>query len=232
MHTREEIQSKLRTIMERIDAVCKRTDKKTTLVAVSKTKPVEMIQWAHEAGCRNFGENYAQEFRDKTAELSDVTDLRWHFIGSLQRNKVRYVVGKAVLIHSVGTVSLLDAIQSRAARADIVQDILVEVNLAGEPSKSGLSEAELPSMLAQFADRPNVRCLGLMTMPPFFADPEASRPYFVRLRELRDDLRPRFGGNVDLTHLSMGMTADFEVAIEEGATLIRVGTAIFGPRGT
>jgi len=230
MHTSEEIQSRLRAVMGRIDAVCRRTGHEATVVAVSKTKPAEMIEWAYETGCRNFGENYAQEFRDKTQKLSGLSDLRWHFIGSLQRNKVRYVVGKASLIHSVSSVSLLDAIQNRAGRADIVQDVLVEVNLAGEQSKTGLPESELPSMLAQFSDKPNVRCVGLMTMPPFSINPEASRPYFARLRSLRDHLHTQFTNHVDLAQLSMGMTADFEVAIEEGATLIRVGTAIFGPR--
>jgi pyridoxal phosphate enzyme (YggS family) len=200
------------------------------LCAVSKTQPPAAIRAAHAAGQRCFAENYAQELRDKAAELGDLADLTWHFIGPLQRNKVKYVVGTAALVQSVDSVRLLEELGRRAAQAGAPLPCLVEVNIAGEATKSGVAPAELPALLDAFAAQPALSCLGLMTMPPFADDPEAARPHFRALRALRDREAARPRPRVDLRHLSMGMSQDFEVAIEEGATIVRVGTAIFGAR--
>jgi len=197
------------------------------LIGVSKRHPLAAILEARAAGLEDFGENYAQEFRDKAAALEN-NPPRWHFIGALQRNKVKHVVGKA-LIHTVDRSSLLEAIEARAAREELVQEVLVEVNLGGEAQKAGVSEADLPALLDHFAGTPHVRCIGLMLIPPP-APPEVTRGFFARLRALRERLADDLRLGVDLQHLSMGMSSDFEVAIEEGATLLRVGTAIFGPR--
>jgi pyridoxal phosphate enzyme (YggS family) len=148
----------------------------------------------------------------------------------LQRNKVKYVVGTACLIHTVASRSVLEEIEHRAAAAEVQQEVLVQLNLSGESTKSGILEAELEPLLDSFASCAHVRCAGLMTMPPFFDDPDRARPLFARLRDLRDRAAETVRTNVDLHHLSMGMSGDFEVAIEEGATLVRIGTAITGPR--
>jgi len=205
-----------------------RSPEEVTLVCVSKTVRADAVRAAYEAGARDFGENYGQELRDKASALADLPGVRWHFIGGLQRNKVKYT-SAARLIHSIDSAELVAEVERRAAAAGRVQEVLVQLNLAGEETKSGIGEPELEDLLAAFATCRSCRCVGLMTMPPFFDDPERARPIFARLRELRDrHAAPRPG--VDLRHLSMGMSGDFEVAIEEGATLIRVGTAIFGER--
>ena len=196
------------------------------LVGVSKRQPSAAIREAHAAGLLAFGENYAQELRDKVEELSELA-VTWHFIGALQSNKVKYVVGPG-LVHTVDRVSLLEAIEKRAAKQGVEQRTLVEVNL-GERQKAGADTDEIPALLGAFAETPHVRCEGLMIIPPAGA-PEQTRVYFRQLRELRDTLAATPRPNVDLRHLSMGMSSDYEVAIEEGATLVRVGTAIFGPR--
>lgn len=197
------------------------------LVAVSKKQPVEAIAEAIAAGVRDFGENYAQELEAKREALRDST-LRWHAIGPIQRNKVKLVVGTH-LIHTVDRAELLTAIESRAATLAITQDVLVQVNLVGEESKSGIGPAALPELLDRFAATPHVRCRGLMLIPPV-ADPAHTRGHFAALRELsvREAAHPR--PNVELTELSMGMSDDFEIAIEEGATIVRVGRALFGER--
>jgi len=220
-------------VKKRIEAACARAGRSpqdVTLVAVSKTHPVEAIRAAFAAGQRIFGENYGQELRDKAASLTDLAGLEWHFIGPLQRNKVKYVVGTATLVQSVDSVEILDEIEKRAAMRGVHVPCLVEVNIAGESTKSGLSPDEVGPLLDAFASRPHVSCHGLMTMPPFAEDPEEVRHYFRILRSLRDTLSLTPRARVDLRHLSMGMTQDFEVAIEEGATIVRVGTAIFGAR--
>ena len=199
------------------------------LVAVSKTKPVEEIQAAIRAGQVDFGENYAQELREKKAEVSDPR-VRWHFIGHLQTNKVKHLAGEAALIHSVDSVKLLEELEKRAAGKGLVQEILLEVNLGGEESKSGMTEAELPEVIAAALLHPHLKLKGLMTLPPYFPEGEPSRPFYRRLRELRDQAQARLLGRVELRELSMGLSHDFEVAIEEGATIVRVGTAIFGAR--
>ncbi len=197
------------------------------LIAVSKRQPIAAIQLAQAAGIQDFGENYAQEFRDKTAALGH-DPPRWHFIGALQRNKVKYVVGKA-LIHTVDRMALINAIEARARAQGVLQEVLVEVNLGGEAQKAGVAEADLPALLDHFQGAPHVRCCGLMLIPPPAA-PEITRKTFIRLRTLRDQLAGDAREGVELAQLSMGMSADFEIAIEEGATLVRVGTAIFGAR--
>ncbi|WP_419788397.1 YggS family pyridoxal phosphate-dependent enzyme [Pseudodesulfovibrio sp.] len=199
------------------------------LVAVSKYHPASDIRDLATSGQLDFGENYVQEARDKQDELSDLT-LRWHFIGGLQSNKAKYVAGKFALVHSVDSAKLLQAMDKKATGLGVVQDILLQVNIAGEEQKSGVTEEELPRLAEEAMAADGIRLVGLMTMPPFFDDPERARPVFARLRELRDGLSARLG--VRLPHLSMGMTGDFVPAVEEGATLVRVGTRIFGQRPT
>ena len=196
------------------------------LVAVSKIHPAEAIREAYEAGQRLFGENYVQELRDKQQSLGDLADLKWHFIGHLQRNKVRRIVGVVKLIETVDSKRLLDEVAKRAERASVNAGVLIQVNIRREQSKSGCDPDRLGELLAAVEDQPRVVSRGLMVLPPFELDADETRPYFEDLRELRD----RYGGVEALPELSMGMSHDFEVAIEEGATLVRVGTAIFGQR--
>ena len=202
------------------------------LVAVSKLQPLEAIAGAIAAGQRDFGENYAQELRDKVRALPSLQPLarevRWHYIGPLQRNKVKYVAGTSALIHTVDSLSLLDEIARRAEAAGIVQPCLIEVNVGAEPQKSGCAPDELPALVDAFRARESgVRLDGLMCIPPS-GDPEATRAHFRRLAELRAVERERT--SLPLPELSMGMSADYPIAIAEGATLVRVGTAIFGER--
>ena len=197
------------------------------LVAVSKTVDLAHIQAAVDAGQDLFGENYLQEARDKIAVLG--RQVSWHLVGSLQSNKAREAVALFDLIHAVDRLKLARALDAAAARLGKVQDVLIQVNQAGEATKSGVEPAAAPALLQEVARLPHLRVLGLMTMPPWFPDPEAARPYFQALRVLRDHLRGLTG--LPLTELSMGMSGDFAVAVEEGATLVRVGTAIFGSRG-
>jgi pyridoxal phosphate enzyme (YggS family) len=230
----ETIATKLAAIEERIQRACQRvhrTAREVTLVCVSKTVEAAIIESAYQAGARIFGENYGQHLRDKSLLLAELSDLRWHFIGRLQRNKVKYAVGISSLIHTVDNPALIEAIDRQARSRDCVQKVLVQLNLSGEASKSGCAEPELGELLTHFGSRRHTRCVGLMTMPPYAPDPESSRELFARLRQIRDRFREQDPiPNVDLRHLSMGMSGDFEVAIEEGATLVRVGSAIFGPR--
>jgi PLP dependent protein len=199
------------------------------LVAVSKTKPAADVRKAMAAGQLDFGENYGQELRDKLAGVSDPR-VRWHFIGKLQTNKVKDVVGRVALIHSADSAKLILEIAKRAAGMKAVQEILIEVKLGGEESKSGAAEAEVGGLIEVALKEPAVRLRGLMTMPPYFPEAEKSRPFYRRLRELRDREQARLGSRVNLADLSMGLSHDYQVAIAEGATLVRVGTAIFGAR--
>jgi len=199
-----------------------------TLLAVSKSMPVEDLAHAMAAGQRDFGENYAQELRDKREELAGIPP-RWHFIGPLQSNKVKYVAGLVALIHSLDTEALLAEVNQRVPEG-AVQDCLVQVNVAAEPQKRGVAPDALPHLLDAFAWLPRLRCKGLMVIPPLSDDPEAARPHFAALRRLRDQEAARARPRVDLTELSMGMSHDLEAAISEGATIVRVGTAIFGER--
>jgi PLP dependent protein len=205
------------------------------LVAVSKTMPAADIRAALAAGQQDFGENYAQELRDKRAELEaasgDSGRPRWHFIGPLQSNKVKYLAGKVELMHTLDVPGLLDDTERRLAAAPAgLQQCLVQVNVAGEAQKRGLSPEHLPALLDRFAACPHLRCVGLMVIPPLCEDPEDARPYFRALRRLRDSEARTERPGVELRELSMGMSHDLEVAVAEGATLVRVGTAIFGER--
>ena len=201
------------------------------LLAVSKTRSADEVARLHALGQRAFGENYAQELRDKATLLAGDSTLpalpappEWHFIGPLQSNKVKYVAGRVALMHSVDSPALLDAIEARGAP----QPCLVQVNIAGEASKRGVAPGDLPALLDRFALATHVRCEGLMLIPPR----GDARPHFAALRALRDREATRARPNVELRELSMGMTEDLEVAVAEGATIVRVGTAIFGPRPT
>jgi pyridoxal phosphate enzyme (YggS family) len=230
------LKEKLTRIRERIAKAakdCGRDPRSVHLVAVSKTMPAEKVKEAIEAGVDILGENYIQEARDKISKLSDHT-VSWHFIGHLQSNKAKYAVKLFDVIHSVDSVKLVREIDKQAKKNDKVQKILLQVNIAGEDQKSGVKPVEIPNLLKEISERENVSVLGMMTMPPFFDDPEKARPFFRQLREMRDMLQQKFLSQLDpsvsLDELSMGMSGDFEAAIEEGATLVRVGTAIFGER--
>jgi pyridoxal phosphate enzyme (YggS family) len=215
------IATSLRGVRERIDRACdraKRDPASVRLVAVSKVQPIEAIREALEAGQRDFGENYAQELREKADAIG--SSVEWHFLGALQTNKVKMIVGRVALLHTCDRPSLAQELNKRAASLGVVQRVLVEVNLAREPQKGGIAPADLPAFVATLRKLPSLRCEGLMCIPP--AEEEA-RLHFRRLRELRDELGV-------LPELSMGMSADYETAIEEGATIVRVGTAIFGER--
>jgi pyridoxal phosphate enzyme (YggS family) len=226
------IADELARVRERIAAAIARRGpgREVRLIGVGKHQPIEKLLAAHDAGLRDFGENYAQELRDKLAAWPSERPATWHFIGALQTNKLKYVVGKT-LIHTVDRLELLRAIDQRAVREGVIQEFLVEVDLAGETRKAGVRPDDLPTLLDACAELAAVRCVGLMIIPPVEDDPEASRGWFRRLRDLHERLRAQPRAHVDLRELSMGMSADFQQAIEEGATLVRVGTAIFGARG-
>lgn len=198
------------------------------LVAVSKTRVAGEIDEAARAGQTLFGENYVQELTAKSGDV--IMPVEWHFIGSLQSNKVKQLVSRVTLIHSVDRLSLAEEISRQWGRAGLSCDILLEVNIAGEAAKGGISAAELPDLARRAALLPGVRIRGLMTMPPLFDDPEGARPYFRALRCLAEDVNAAGIPGVEMSELSMGMSGDFEAAIEEGATLVRVGTALFGER--
>jgi pyridoxal phosphate enzyme (YggS family) len=224
-----QIAQNLEEVRRRIKAAAQRAGRDPAtvrLVAVSKTAPVELIREAATAGQRLFGENYLQEARGKIEALG--TAVSWHFIGHLQSNKAKSAVELFELIHGVDRLKLARALDSAAASTGTIQKILMQVNLAEEASKSGTSPEAAPELLRQISGLAHLRLVGLMTMPPFL-EPEAVRPYFRALRELRDRLQDL--GGTPLPELSMGMSGDYEVAIEAGATLVRVGTAIFGSRG-
>ena len=199
------------------------------LVAVSKTKPVEMVKEALESGQLIFGENYIQEAMEKI-ETMDGSAIQWHFIGHLQSKKSKYAAGAFDLIHSVDSLKLATEINKQAAKKGVVQNILIQVNTSGEESKSGTTETEVLELVRQVAELENVAIKGLMTMPAFFDNPEGARPYFRQLRQVSERIASLDIPGVEMKELSMGMSGDFEVAIEEGATLVRVGTAIFGAR--
>jgi len=201
------------------------------LLAVSKTRTAEEVAAAAAAGATHLGENYVQELVDKHEALARTgLALHWHFIGHLQRNKVRFLAPFCALIESVDSARLAEEIDRRATAAGRVQPVLLQVDLAGEETKYGCPEAEVPEVAARLAALPGVDWQGLMAIPPLAEDPEQSRPYYRRLRALRDELAAQFPEQ-RLAHLSMGMSQDYAVAVEEGATIVRIGTAIFGPRG-
>lgn len=221
----------LRIVQENINKACLRSGrdpKEVTLIAVSKTKPVEMLREAYDAGARYFGENKVQEITAKYPELPE--DINWHMIGHLQRNKVKYIIDKVQMIHSVDSLRLAEMIEQEAAKHDVVMPVLLEVNVAMEDTKFGLSEDEVLPLLEEISVMPHIRVKGLMTIAPFVENPEENRPVFQALRKLSVDIRMKNINNVSMDVLSMGMTGDYEVAVEEGATMVRVGTGIFGAR--
>lgn len=229
MSAPNDVGARLAMVRSRIEAAIARRGPgpSVRLVGVSKRQPLHAIEAAAAAGLEDFGENYAQELRDKQVARPDAP-WRWHFIGALQHNKIRLVSGCA-LVHTVDRERLLPALESHAAALGRVQDVLVQVNVAGEPGKAGITPEALPGLLDRFAALPHVRCRGLMLIPPA-GDAEATRPHFRALRQLAQEHARRARPGVELHELSMGMSADYEVAIEEGATVVRVGTAIFGER--
>ncbi|WP_251492466.1 YggS family pyridoxal phosphate-dependent enzyme [Otoolea muris] len=225
------IENNLKEVSDRIGAACKRAGRSredVTLVAVSKTKPVSMLMEAYAAGVRDFGENRVQEILEKAPLMPD--DIRWHMIGHLQTNKVRQVIDRVVLIHSVDSVALARQIEKEAAKRDLVVHILLEVNVAGEESKFGFSVDEAEEAAVEIAKFAHVRIDGLMTIAPFVENSEENRDVFQKLFQLSVDIKRKNIDNVKMDVLSMGMTGDFEKAVEEGASVIRVGAGIFGAR--
>ena len=214
--------------MEEACRVSGRNPEEVSLIAVSKTKPVSMLQEAYDAGCRDFGENKVQEIMDKIDRLP--SDIRWHMIGHLQTNKVKYIVGKVFLIHSVDSLHLAEAISKEAVKQNTTVNILIEVNVAKEDTKYGAMAEDTVSLVEKIALLPGICVKGLMTIAPYVENPQENRQYFVKLRQLAVDIKSKNIDNVHMDILSMGMTGDYMVAIEEGATYVRVGTGIFGER--
>ncbi len=208
---------------------CGREPDSVRLVAVSKTKPAIRVQEAIDAGVTTLGENYIQEAREKISDLSNAK-VSWHFIGHLQSNKAKYAVRLFDLIHSVDSLKLAKALNKEAGKCAKTQDILVQVNISGETTKSGIETRECLDLVEAITGLEHLSVKGLMTMPPFFDQPDKARPYFAALRELGDRVRQAAIPGVTMAELSMGMTGDFEAAIQEGATLVRIGTALFGER--
>jgi len=226
----ESIRERAAHVLGRVAQAAARSGRKgeeIRLIAVGKTKPVELIREAIEAGLAVFGENYVQEAEEK---IRAFPQAEWHFIGKLQRNKVKKAVSLFSWIQTVDSLSLLEEISRRAGEAGKVLPVLAEVNLAGEESKAGLDPGALAELIEAAPGLPGISLRGLMAIPPWTEDPEESRPYFVRLRGLLAECVSRGGAGPAMTELSMGMSNDFEAAIEEGATMVRVGTAIFGSR--
>lgn len=225
------IRENLETVEKKIEAACERAGRErseVTLIAVSKTKPVSDIRQAMECGIKVFGENKVQEIQQKTEEIKE--DLNWHMIGHLQANKVKYLPGKVCMIHSVDNVKLAKEIEKQFGKSDLRIDVLVEVNMAQEESKFGLSADEVPAFIKEIADLPHLHIRGLMTIAPYTEDAESNRKYFKGLRDLMHRINEMKILPDEMDTLSMGMTGDYEVAIEEGATFVRVGTGIFGER--
>ncbi|MCH5268127.1 MAG: YggS family pyridoxal phosphate-dependent enzyme [Lachnospiraceae bacterium] len=225
------IRENLQEVENNIVAACERSNRNAgdvTLIAVSKTKPIAMIEEAISAGKKEFGENKAQEMKEKYDTLPK--DVKWHFIGHLQTNKVKYVVGRAALIHSVDSLHLAEAIQRECEKREVQAEVLVEVNVAGEDSKFGVKPEETENLVREIAKLSRIHVCGLMTIAPFVENSEENRWIFRKLHKLSVDISSKNIDNIDMNVLSMGMTNDYEVAVEEGATHVRVGTGIFGER--
>lgn len=226
-----DLKKRLENVKDRINKAalkCSRDPESILLVAVSKTIPANSVREAIEAGVTTLGESYVQEARNKFNVLGRYP-VSWHFIGHLQSNKAKYAVRLFDLIHSVDTLKLAGELNKQAKKVNKIQDVLIQINIGKEPSKSGSDIENARKLIKDIVLFENLSVKGLMAMPPFFNNPEKARPYFIALRNLRDQIQKAFPG-VILNELSMGMTGDFEVAIEEGATLVRIGTAIFGER--
>lgn len=225
------ITENLEQVRKNIEEACRAVNRdpgEVTLISVSKTKPVSMLQEAYDAGSRDFGENKVQEIMDKYPQLP--SDIRWHMIGHLQRNKVKYIVDKVALIHSVDSLRLAETIENEAAKHNVTVPILIEVNVAQEESKFGLKTEEVLSLVESVAALPHINIKGLMTIAPYVEDPEENRGIFHQLKKLSVDIAAKNINNVNMSVLSMGMTGDYQVAVQEGATMVRVGTGIFGER--
>lgn len=221
----------LKDVLRRIGEACRRSGRdprEVTLVAVSKTKPLPDIEELMAAGQMEYGENYVQELCEKYENVS--RPVHWHMIGHLQRNKVKYLIDKVTLIHSVDSMSLAEQIEKEAAKKGRVAEILIQVNVAGEDTKFGLDPHSVTDLADRISKLEHVRIRGLMTSAPYVSDPEENRGYFKAMYQLFIDIRRKNIDNVSMDILSMGMTNDFEVAVEEGANMVRVGTAIFGDR--
>ena len=221
----------IKTVEKNIKEACARANRSAsdvTLIAVSKTKPVDMLCEVYDTGMREFGENYVQELVEKIDRLPK--DIHWHMLGHLQRNKVKYLMGKVALIHSVDSLRLAQEISAQSVKHEVTTDILIEVNIAGEASKFGTTREEAIALVEAAAKLPNIHICGLMTIAPYVENPEDNRKYFQQIRQLSVDIKRKNIDNVDMHVLSMGMSGDYEVAIEEGATMVRIGTGIFGAR--
>lgn len=235
----DEIKENLGRVKGEIEDVCRRVARDpagVTLITVTKTFGLDMVKRAISAGATDLGENYVQEAKEKIEEIvregpGAGGGVRWHFIGHLQKNKAKYAVKLFDLVHSVDSLPLAVELDKRAKGVEKVQDILVQVNISHEDQKSGISVEGVVGLVEEISRLENLRIRGLMGMPPFGLDPEEVRPFFITLRELREKVRDQNIVGVSMEELSMGMSADYPVAIEEGATMVRVGTAIFGPRG-
>ena len=225
------ITENLEQVRKNIDEACRmagRDPKEVTLIAVSKTKPVSMLKEAYDAGARCFGENKVQEIMDKHPQLPE--DIQWHMIGHLQRNKVKYIVDKVSMIHSVDSLRLAQTIEQEAAKHNVCVPVLLEVNVAQEESKFGLKMDEVLPLIETIADFPHIKVQGLMTIAPYVENAEDNRDFFRQLKKLSVDIEAKNINNVSMSVLSMGMTGDYRVAVQEGATMVRVGTGIFGER--
>ena len=225
------LKENLEKVEENIQAACDRAGRKrdeVTLIAVSKTKPVEMLQEAYDLGVRINGENKAQELASKYEVLPK--DIHWHMIGHMQRNKVKYIIDKVCLIHSLDSVKLCEEIQKRAGAKGITMDVLVEINIAGEEAKHGVPPEKAEELVLEASKFKNIRVKGLMTVAPFVENPEENRKYFKKMHKLFIDIKDKNYDNVDMEYLSMGMTNDYEIAIQEGANIVRIGTGLFGAR--
>lgn len=243
------IQDNITKVLQNMESACKRSHRsieEVTLIAVSKTKPIEMLREAYEAGIRDFGENKVQELcdKDESAKMfqfynqtnfenqldNSSNEIHWHMIGHLQRNKVKYIVDKVKLIHSVDSLRLAEQIDVEARKKGVLVDILIEINIASEESKFGVKPSEAEALIREISGLSSIRVKGLMTVAPYTENAEENRPYFKKMHQLYVDIKEKNIDNVTMKILSMGMTGDYEVAIEEGSTMVRVGTGIFGER--
>ncbi|QTA37467.1 YggS family pyridoxal phosphate-dependent enzyme [Thermosipho ferrireducens] len=224
------IKENYEAVLEKIKETCENSNRsfeEVKVVAVSKTFPSETIAQAYDVGIRTFGENYAQELRDKVRELEKYKDIEWHFIGRIQLNKLKYIVPNVYLIHSVTRLEEIEKINTIARRFEKIQKVLIQVNVSGEETKAGIAPDEIKDILYKSLEYDSVKIVGLMTMAPFVDDPEKVRWVFSKLKEIQKELSKEFP---EIKDLSMGMSGDFTVAIEEGATIVRIGSAIFGKR--
>lgn len=227
----EDFKKNLEIIEENICNACKKAGRsrdEVTLIAVSKTKPVEDLQAVYDLNIRDFGENKVQELKDKIEVMPK--DMKWHMIGHLQRNKVKYIIGKVELIHSVDSLRLAEEISKQAKKNNVNADILVEVNIGDEDSKFGISTDEVIELVKDIAKLDNISIKGLMCVAPYVVDSEENRPLFHKIKDLSVDIMSENIDNVSMSILSMGMSNDYQVAIEEGATMVRIGSNLFGKR--